>query len=53
MKKYIAPVSKFINIASEGSLMSVSGEPNNTVGIEEEASNRRLGASDAIWGAEE
>lgn len=32
MKKYIAPTSKFINLASEGSLLTESN-PDTTIGV--------------------
>lgn len=57
MKKYIAPTSKFINIASEGSLLTPSN-PDKNLGVDGSVppvdggsidSNRR----NSIWGDED
>lgn len=50
MKKYIAPVSKIIDLTSEGTLLSLSNQLNNEVGKGIDASNRRGSASSVIWG---
>lgn len=51
MKKYNAPVARFINLASEGSLMTFSN-PNNEEGNGTANSNERSAFS-SIWDTEE
>lgn len=51
MKKYIAPNSKYINLASEGSLMTNSN-PDETVGLGEgtvEGANIDTRRQQSLW----